>query len=194
MRRRMAGAKLLIAAAIMLGGCSSSDNDFVASVTPAPDMSDEQEKALSEEKREGDFILRIESEKNVYKPGEKIKMRALLKYDGPEKTIKIYHGMEPVAMPVVEELTRGIETEAVMPVPLKSSILKQNEWNVFPFKKSGGYSENDPHKDFIKTFLAGDGFPKGKYRVQGWTDFYTEEGDEQQKYHFTTEFIVTVQD
>jgi hypothetical protein len=151
-----------------------------------------EERGVIEEKQEGDFVLKIISEKSQYRNDEEVKIHAMLMYKGDKAEETIYHAASPFLFTVTEN-DRGITIPSIMPVPLISTILKKGEWLKKTYGKSGGYGENDPNADFIKEFLKGKGFPEGNYTIEVKADFFTKNDDDQEKeYDFSTSIKVKV--
>lgn len=183
----------------LLAGCggqingSSSDqmNAEAAEKNSGSKDSKAPEKVTSEVKK-GDFILRFVSEKKIYQPEEKLQIYAMLKYVGEKPEIKIYHGMSPIVFTKVVEKNRGITIQGAQLLPLKSTTLQKGKWYKKGYAKSGGFSENTPHADFIKKFLNGEGFPEGNYDVTAAAQFFIKKGGQEKDFRFSTKINVQV--
>jgi len=125
------------------------------------------------EVREGDFVFKLYSEKDIYENGD-IAVFAELTYVGDEDSVEIYHAASPFYFPI-EERTRGLEFPYGMDQPLIMTTLNKGE----PFREeygfSGGYSDNDT-KEYVEFAqkLMEKRFPEGEYIIHGSADFYIE--------------------
>lgn len=134
--------------------------------------------------KEGDFVYRLYSEKDVYENGD-IAVLAELTYIGSDDSIEIYHAASPFYFPI-EEKMRGIEVGYGMDEPLIETILYKDE----PFRErytfSGGYGENDEKEyiDFVKGIVK-HGFPEGKYIVHGIAEFFTQNKNGVEQKHYS---------
>lgn len=135
------------------------------------------------EVKEGEFIYRLFSEKDVYEVNSDLAIFAELTYVGEEESINIYHAASPFYFPL-EERTRGIEIGYAMNDPLITTTLKKGK----PFRQkysfAGGYSEKDKKEyvDFVKTIIS-NGFPEGEYIIHGNAQFFTGTPGEKENHH-----------
>ncbi|MHA6259410.1 hypothetical protein ACXYMX_05780 [Sporosarcina sp. CAU 1771] len=125
--------------------------------------------------KDGDFIYRLVTEKELFYLGEDISIYAELTYVGEQESIDIFHAASPFYFPITER-TRGLDIDYAMNEPLIITTLLQNEPLREDYAFAGGYSdENDKsYIDFVKS-LMDDKFPEGEYIVHGYADFWTED-------------------
>ena len=125
------------------------------------------------EVKEGDFVYRIFSEKDVYNEFGDIAVFAELTYVGDEESIEIYHAESAFHFPF-EERTREFEVGYAMNEPLLTTKLLKDE----PFRQvysfAGGYSDQDTEEfqEFVQTIIE-EGFPEGEYIINGSAQFDT---------------------
>jgi len=147
------------------------------------------------EVKEGDFIYRLFSEKDVYDKFGETAIFGELTYVGEFDSIDIYHAASPFSFPI-EERTRGIEVDYAMNQPLIITTLKKGEPLLQKYSFAGGYSDNDDEKyvEFIKSLIK-DGFDEGEYVIHGSADFYTVDpakATTEQKYYLKTDIGFSV--
>ena len=94
------------------------------------------------EVKEGDFVYRIFTEKDVYDEFGDLAIFAELTYVGDLESIDIYHAESAFHFPLVER-TREFDVGYAMNEPLLTTTLKKDE----PFRQkysfAGGYSDQD---------------------------------------------------
>ncbi|WP_096153045.1 MULTISPECIES: hypothetical protein [Bacillus] len=134
-----------------------------------------------------DFHLYLASEKEVYDVNDEVMMIAELTYKGEKHTIDIFHAASPFFFNIKEE-TRGINIDYAMDQPLLQTTLEKDLPLREKYEKTGGYSDQDDKEfvAFMKEFLAGETFPKGKYTVEGVADFYISEDGGNKTYNIKT--------
>lgn len=200
MKNLMGTVAILSLLFTLMAGCgsqlrgSSKDQgntgaEKISGASQGPKDSKEQEKVFSKIQK-GDFVLKFVSEKKVYQPEEKPKIYAMLKYVGEKSEITVYHAMSPIIFTKIVEKNRGVTIPGVQNLPLKSTVLKKDEWYKQSYSKSGGYASNTPHVDFIKKFLKGEGFPEGNYEITAAADFFIKKGGVEQDFRFSTKINV----
>lgn len=124
------------------------------------------------EVKEGDFIYRLVSEKEVYAENGPIQLYAELEYIGDKTEIEIFHAASPFYFPMVEK-TRDYQIEYAMNEPLLSTTLIKGEPLRQDYVGSGGFSEHDrdEYVKFIKRVMDSE-FPTGHYVVNGAANFF----------------------
>ena len=134
-----------------------------------------------------DFHIYLASEKEVYEQNEEVVMIAELTYKGDYQKIDIFHGGSPFIFNIKEE-TRGITIDYVMDQPLLQTTLEKDVPLQEKYKKTGGYGDQDEKEyvAFMKEFLTGKMFPKGKYTVEGVASFYIDEDGEEKTFSIKT--------
>ncbi|WP_314000845.1 hypothetical protein [uncultured Paenibacillus sp.] len=143
---------------------------------------------------ERDFVYRLVSDKKEYVEGEPVLIYAELEYVGDKDSVTIYHASSPFYFPIVEK-TRDYVIGYAMDQPLISTTLERGKPLREDYRKSGGYTEQDNKEyiAFMKAFSEGNGFPAGRYEVDGFADFFVESaenGQENYKIKAQMEFAV----
>ncbi|MFS0574930.1 lipoprotein [Sporosarcina sp. 179-K 3D1 HS] len=129
------------------------------------------------EVKEGDFIYRLYTEKDVYDTFGDTAIFAELTYVGDQEEINIAHAASPFYFPM-EERTRGLEIGFAMSEPLIFTNLKKGEPLRHIYQFAGGYSDQDDpeYVQFVKSIIANKGFPEGEYIIHGTADFTVADG------------------
>ena len=104
--------------------------------------SDEPLPSAEAEVKEGDFVYRLFTEKDVYNTFGGTAIFAELTYVGELDSIDIYHASSPFYFPL-EERTRGINVDYPMDEPLIMTTLEKGEPLRQRYGFAGGYSDND---------------------------------------------------
>jgi hypothetical protein len=105
---------------------------------------------------DGDFELRLASDKSSYAPDEPIDVVASLVYRGQELSIDVvYQAPDPFAFGIRERIYGAIELQPLsrlMCAP-KHATLTRDAPLTQPFQKSGGFPGNDPRADSFTAFM-----------------------------------------
>ena len=215
MNKKIMNMMILGLAIVTIGGCGTANRNYEEGATqpleppvsspaisPSPSVipkgqSNVPELQLLAEAQEGDFVLQLASNKSEYLSSEPVELQIRMKYTGelPEATIS--HSASAFSF-LITETTRDIGIGYAMNQPLIHTTLKQGEWLEETYVKTGGYSDTDPDKEFIKQFLQGKAFPQGIYSIIGQADFTfyagKPESEETKKteFHFKTKAIEIV--
>ncbi|MBB6444833.1 hypothetical protein [Bacillus benzoevorans] len=165
MQKRNVFTMVLLVLLFSLISCSKQDQD-------------QSDKEIIVEKQEGDFELKLFSQKGRYAAHEKINIYAQVKYIGPKEEVMIEHGgFTPIKYEVVEN-KRGITIPTVESSILNQTTLKRNQWYTFKFEKSGEVKEDKFHQEYFNE----EGFPKGSYTIEAAFSF---QSDEEDRYRIT---------
>lgn len=117
------------------------------------------------------FGLKLYSDKQEYKPTEKINIWSTLEYTGDDIEIQIWHG-DPC---LIYTISDGKDFNLVGNVDeiLKSTILQKGRIYKNYYEKSGGYAAEDPRAGFWKKFFAEKDLylPPGEYEIKVSTAF-----------------------
>lgn len=137
---------------------------------------------IKDEVTESNFVYRLVSEKAEYQENELVKVYAELEYIGEKEDITIFHAASPFYFPI-EEKIRNYDIGYGMDEPLISTTLKQGVPIREEYLKSGGYSDldEDDYVVFMKNFFNMNGFPIGYYVVDGYSDFYVENDEDNEE-------------
>ena len=121
------------------------------------------------------FELKLYADKDTYTADEEIHIRATLEYKGPADTVTVWHGLPYIGFWISDG--GDFETGGATLTVLTSTELEKGMLYEFPYKKSGGYSENDPDADFWRAFYAEDALklPTGTYTVSVSGAFHVSE-------------------
>lgn len=123
----------------------------------------------STQKQEGPFLIKLVSEKSTYKPSEKIKVYAMIKYTGKETKINIEHAASLFWFDV-EEKTRRIKIISEDDAVSTTRTLKKGKWYKENFSKSGEHTDDK----FVQKYFNNEGFPVGEYTITATAKFNIE--------------------
>lgn len=117
------------------------------------------------------FKLTVYIDKLQYKPNEVINMYSTLEYIGDEQSIDIWSG-RPYFKYIIFDGTNYFCEDIQLDILEKNTLVKGKIYT-FPFVKSGGYSEDDPDKEFWQEYYKDKELklPKGEYQVTAYCDF-----------------------
>ena len=137
----------IVTLAFILVACGTTNNSTGSGIKdPLPPTENEV--------KEGDFVYRIFSEKDVYNEFSDLAIFAELTYVGDEESIDIYHGGSAFSFPFIER-TREFDVGYAMNDPLLTTTLIKDE----PFREkysfAGGYSDEDTEefRQFVETII-----------------------------------------
>lgn len=137
-----------------------------------PSTSRENETKTFVEVREGDFVLRIESESSNYRVGEEIQLRAMLKYVGTAPRAIIYHAASPFYFSLTNKSSQ-LTSINVMNQPLITTKLPKNEWFIEDYIPSGGFVRIDKNlAPYEWEPVEIEQLPQGDYVLRVRADFY----------------------
>ena len=152
----------------------------------------EDELVLSTVVSQGDFELKLVTDKLNYAVDERIHVYAELVYKGEQEEIEIGHAMYPVGFSITEH-TREFEIHGAMAEPYIVTLLKKDEPIRYDYSFSGGYSDQDDpeYVAFVKA-LMDDQLPVGRYTIIAGASFVIHDADPSESYGFNTSihFIV----
>lgn len=152
----------------------------------------EAELVLNTVVSQGDFELKLVTEKLNYAIDEPIHVYAELVYRGEQEEIEIGHAMYPVGFSITEH-TRKYEIHGAMAEPYIVTLLKKDEPIRYDYSFSGGYSEQDDpaYVAFVKE-LMDDQLPEGRYTISAGASFVIHGAEPSESYSFNTSihFIV----
>lgn len=165
---------------LLLVGCNRVDNQMrhynkVGQVESGcePDYSYEckTEDYISYVNDDGVFKLTLYIEEGPYFHNEHINIFSTLEYIGNEDTIKIWHGLPFFNYKIFDG--EYYFSEGMVATILTSTILEKGETYIFPFKKSGGWSSDDPNADFWENYYKDKKLklPRGEYLLSAYSDF-----------------------
>jgi len=175
---------ILFITLLILVGCNSN-----------PETPGEQILEVSEGKfvsQDNMFRLTMYLDKLEFNHDEKINIHSTLEYIGKKKEVSIWHGYPYINYTITngQDFSTGGIT---MPV-LTSSKLKNGEIYEFPYKKTGGYSEEDSNAEFWREFYKEKDLylPKGKYKVKVYCNFSLNKDNPNSDYNNQIEVEITV--
>lgn len=182
---------IMICMTLLLVACGTTDNQKNPSnsnSSKVTQLENQKESTVIEE----DFILTLSSEKEQYKVGEELKIKAELTYTGEEE-IAIGHGGSWLFMNTTN-VTKGYEFGSAMIDPYIVTTMKPNIPIVERYTFSGGtYHEGmGGNKYSEKEFeqMSNMNFPPGQYKIEGVTEFVID--GQQQRYNLKTEIVFEV--
>lgn len=144
------------------------------------------------EARDENFVLKTYIDKLQFKAGEEIQLYSTIEYIGEGDSVEIWSA-EPFFHHIIERDGKVISGGLTMDL-FQRTQLKRGEVYVLSFKKSGGYSQEDPEAEFYKEFFAEKALklPQGTYVFSGVTDFSLDEA-QKEKVVLKTSFTVQVE-
>lgn len=143
MARRMPVAAGAIALGILAGACGQSPSP------PAPEGD-----AVVLEGRDEAFTLRLRLADDVVDAGQPIDLAATLTWEGPAADVTVWgSGGGPVSF-TLKQLDGELEMEAVQTADCSPTVIPRGAPLVVPYRKSGGWTADDPNADFYRTFFA----------------------------------------
>jgi hypothetical protein len=138
------------------------------------------------------FRLTMYLDKLEFNHDEKINIHSTLEYIGKKNNITIWHGYPYINYTITDG--KNFRTGGTTMTILTSSQLKNGEIYEFPYKKTGGFSEEDSNADFLREFYKEKDLylPKGKYKVIVYCDFSLNEDSPNNDYNNQIEVEITV--
>lgn len=183
--------QILTLLVILLSACNNLETDQSRNENDNQGIS-ETEKVISETDV-GDFVLRLVSEKMIYKPGEEVYVKGKLKYIGEKNRIEITHSESPFFFGIIE-INRGVEIPYSIDDIEKTTILEKNQWYEETYEKKLTFGESSEHLDFFRVFVDEDGFPEGEYEIELRTDFHTAKEGDTEQHNYITSIVIEVKD
>jgi len=153
----------------------------------------DEELVLSTIASQGDFELRLVTDKLNYAVDEAVSVYAELVYSGEQEKIDIGHSMYPVGFSITEH-TRDIEIHGAMAEPYIVTPMMREQPLRYDYKFSGGYSEQDD-PDYVKFFkqVMDDQLPKGRYTITAYASFVIDGAEPSEAYTFNTSIHFVVE-
>lgn len=184
----------LILMVLLLAACGTAQNDNKGNgISPKTDTP-KVENIISQEKVESPFTLKLVSDKEQYKVGEKPSIRAELVYSGDEDFISIGHAASWIWLETTN-LTKNYQFGAFMDQPYIITNMTKGEVITQPYHFSGSmYHEEMEGNAYTESELQkmGEGyFSPGQYEIHGRTDFVIE-GQPDKKYQLEASVIFEV--
>lgn len=134
------------------------------------------------EVNEGDFQLRLVSEKEQYNRGETVNLYGEITYIGSEDEVTIYHSSTAILFPMIEQI-RNVEIGyGVQDIGVSTTLKRGEPYKIVYQKENVGYTMgHDDNAEFLKEFINSDTFLPGYYVVNSFTDFAVkiDDGDEE---------------
>jgi hypothetical protein len=111
------------------------------------------------------FIMTLNSDKEVYKTTDIINIWGTLEYIGDNDTIEIWHSCPFMLFSITDG--KNFDIDGVAVDILASSVLEKNKVYHFDYQKSGGWSADDPNAKYWEDFFKEKDLllPKGKHTI-----------------------------
>ncbi|MHA6252855.1 hypothetical protein [Oceanobacillus sp. CAU 1775] len=155
------------------------------------DLLDEYEvKQTFDEVVQGDFTLRLASEKSVYKEGDEVNMFAEIIYTGEEDEVTISHSEYALYFTLHDQIRDYHIYSAIREIGAQSTLSKSKPYRV-DYDKQAVYTfddETDGYAEFIEDFIARDDYPIGYYTVSATAMFH--DGEDHREWTANIEFKV----
>ncbi|MCL2637647.1 MAG: hypothetical protein FWD48_04675 [Oscillospiraceae bacterium] len=142
-----------------------------------------------------DFVLTVYTDKNIYTTDEEIEIWADFKYIGSQDSIEIFHSSDYLVYTIFDG--ERYWNNGFVNTILISSILTKDVAEHHDFKKSGGWSGDDPDAAFWEEFYSASDLrlPAGEYTVTAHVDFsLSDENMLGTRNQFKTELQITVKE
>lgn len=117
---------------------------------------------------DGDFSLTLQSDKARYLPDEPIDVTATLAFLGKDPSIEISHDSEgPVLFGIQEKVFGAIDVGTMSRLMCDRSVLERDHPVTESFKKSGGFSGDDPDAAVFEAWIKDPVFrlPRGTWHI-----------------------------
>jgi hypothetical protein len=139
------------------------------------------------------FDLKLYSDKQTYKPDEKINIWATLEYIGDTDEIKIWSGDPYLVYSITDGKDFNLDT--IVSDILKSTTLKKGIVYRDNYIKSGGYSTDAPDADFWKKFFEEKDLylPEGEYTIKVSCAFSLTQAVVGSEYHQSADMKINVE-
>lgn len=155
---------------VLLSACGTVTNSGNPAKEPVQNV------AQNESSNEN-FHFQLVSEKEQYKVGDKLEIRAELTYKGEQQSVDIGHGGSWVWL-ITTNLTEDYHFDAAMNEPYIITKMEKGVSIVQPYHFSGGaydsHMDGQPFSDELFMQMAEMDFPPGQYEIYGRTDFVIE--------------------
>lgn len=139
------------------------------------------------------FEMNLFSNKEAYKSTETIQIWATLKYIGNDDIITIWHGDPYMVFSITDG--KDFNSGGFVYTILTSTVLEKDETYRFDYKKSGGWSADDPSADFWENFYEEKDLilPVGEYTIAVRGDFSLSEEVVDSRSELLCELNITVE-
>jgi len=153
----------------------------------------DEELVLSTKASQGDFELRLVTDKLNYSVDEPVSVYAELVYQGEQEKINIGHSMYPIGFSISEH-TRDIGIDGAMAEPYIVTPMMKEQPLRYDYSFSGGYSEQDD-PEYVKFFkqVMDDQLPKGRYTITAYASFVIDGAEPSEAYAFNTSIHFVVE-
>jgi hypothetical protein len=175
LRRRLVAAAAIV---VVLGACGAAPSptgSALASATPlAPEASEASGQPVVLEGRDAGFALSLRIGSDAVDAGAPIDVAATLTWEGANRQAAIWgSGGGPVSFGI-EQIDGDIRMDAVMTADCAQHEYTRGVPVAIPFRKSGGFPDDDPNADFYRVFFADPvlRLPAGRWRVRATASGY----------------------
>lgn len=183
---------ILLCMTTLLASCGTGGNESNNATNSNESKTTQLDNRKESIATEGEFTLKLSSEKERYQVGEELNIQAELTYTGDEE-ITIGHGGSWLFMNTTN-VTEGYEFGSAMIEPYILTKVTPNTPIIELYSFSGGtYHEgmegNSYSEEEFKQ-MATMNFPPGQYKIQGVTEFVID--GQEQRYNLEAEIIFEV--
>jgi hypothetical protein len=139
------------------------------------------------------FELKLNIEKTTFLAEEPIPYSASLTYIGDGDSFTVWGSHTIVGFRITNGL--DFDMEGASTLELAATKLLKNKTVVYPFVKSGGYSNDDPKADFWREFYSEKELtlPPGKYLIEAVCVFSLDESVVDSHYNGSVYTMITVE-
>jgi hypothetical protein len=124
---------------------------------------------------QGDFTLVSASPRATWTAADAIEIGAVLTYSGPLQQVTLTASGSGVIFFSVEELTGDRHMDAAWHLDCRTYTIGPRDPIRSPYRKSGGFTDEDPHASFYRAFFDEPTFrlPPGQWRITAIAHFNT---------------------
>ncbi len=115
---------------------------------------DAEGEAVVLERRDKGFALELRLAENIVDAGQPIDLAATLTWEGPAGEATVWGSGGGPVMFSLKQLDGELAMEAVQTADCSPTVIARGAPFVVPYRKSGGWSADDPNADFYRTFFA----------------------------------------
>lgn len=162
-----------LALGLSLSACSAGGGSS-ASPASAQTPSPSESASISANATSGAFTLTLTAPRTTWSANEPIQVSATLAYAGEQASIGLTGSGSGLVAFGVKELTGRLEIEGVQTADCRPYTLERATPLTVKFIKSGGFSEEDPDRDWKRQFIEDPllRLPAGRWRVDAYSNFF----------------------
>ncbi|MBU9713167.1 hypothetical protein [Evansella tamaricis] len=166
---------------ILITGCFNPSSEEFSALEHSTIVSDTEA---------GDFLLRLIGEKEIYREGEKLSVKAKLMYVGEEEEMVITHDGQPFLF-YVRENRSGFELLNEKDKHEDDITIKQGDWLEVELNEEYLVILDNQENNVMDFSFQGEYLPIGEYEIEVQTDFYTNL-TEVQRHNYNSSLVIQI--